>query len=173
MDVVWSALFAVVYFLWRRDSRGAWVIVSLVISHWVLDFVSHRPEMPIAPGLDWHVGLGLWNSLPATFAVEEALWLAGVAIYLRTTAPKKPLGTYAFWALVVLLTVAWITTPFRPAPATVVAAQNCRSRVCPVAVGVVLLARASSNCSRTQHAGGQRYRRTVLTSGTNSARRAV
>ena len=93
MDVVWSALFAVVYFLWRRDSRGAWVIFGLVISHWVLDFVSHRPEMPIAPGLDWHVGLGLWNSLPATFAVEEALWLAGVAIYLRCRLDHHSVST--------------------------------------------------------------------------------
>jgi hypothetical protein len=123
MDVIWSALFGALYFLWRRDSRGAWVIFSLVISHWVLDFVSHRPEMPIAPGLDWRVGLGLWNSLPATFAVEGALWLAGITIYVRTTAPKRPLGTYAIWALVALLTLAWVTTPFRSAPASVAAAR--------------------------------------------------
>lgn len=123
MDVVWAALLGALYFLWRRDSGGAWVIFSLVISHWALDFVSHAPEMPIAPGLDWRVGLGLWNSLPATFAVKGGLWLACIAVYLRTTASKRPLGAYAFWTLVSLLTIAWITTPFRPAPASEAAAR--------------------------------------------------
>jgi hypothetical protein len=123
MDIIWAALFAVLYFRRRRDSRGAWVIFSLVVSHWVLDFVSHGPEMPVVPGLDWRVGLGLWNSLPATFAVEGALWLACVIVYLRATTPKTALGTYAFWGLAGLLTLAWVTTPFRPAPATLVAAR--------------------------------------------------
>lgn len=51
MDVIWAAVFAAVYSLWRNYSRGAWVLFVAVVSHWLLDFVSHRPDMPLAPGV--------------------------------------------------------------------------------------------------------------------------
>ena len=122
MDVVWSALFAAVYFLWRRDARGAWVLCGLVLSHWVLDYVTHRPELHLVPGAESRVGLGLWNSVPATFAVEGGLWIACLAVYVRATAPKTRLGTYALYALVVLLTLVFIAIPFGPPPPTVLVA---------------------------------------------------
>jgi hypothetical protein len=122
MDVTWSALFGGAYFLHRRDARGAWVIGALVLSHWVFDFVSHRPDMPLAPGLDSRLGLGLWYSLPATFVVEGALWIGSLAIYIRTTTPKRRWGTIALCVLVGLLTIAFFTMPFRPAPPSVMRA---------------------------------------------------
>jgi len=122
MDVIWSALLGGGYFLRRRDARGAWVICALVLSHWVFDFLSHRPDMPLAPGVDLRLGLGLWYSLPATFVVEGALWIAGLALYIRTTTPKTRLGTVAFCVLVGLLTMAFITMPFRSAPPSVMRA---------------------------------------------------
>src|SRR5437870_7477027 len=45
----WSAVFA---FLYRRRTgygRGALVVALLVVSHWVLGFVTHRPDMPLYP----------------------------------------------------------------------------------------------------------------------------
>jgi membrane-bound metal-dependent hydrolase YbcI (DUF457 family) len=50
MDVVWGALLAAAYFLTRRYERGACVLFAAVVSHWVLDWASHRPDMPLAPG---------------------------------------------------------------------------------------------------------------------------
>src|SRR5262249_33528175 len=50
MGVVWAALFGGVYYQLRRYRRGAWVVAAAVISHWVLDVVTHRRDMPIAPG---------------------------------------------------------------------------------------------------------------------------
>jgi membrane-bound metal-dependent hydrolase YbcI (DUF457 family) len=134
MDIVWSALFGAVYFLRHRDTRGAWVLCGLVLSHWVLDAVSHRPEIPLAPGLDTRIGLGLWNSLPATFVVEGGLWAACLAVYVRATAPKKHLGTYAFFGLAALLTVVFISMPFRAAPPSVMVAIIVPS----LASGVIL-----------------------------------
>src|SRR4029077_20603333 len=52
MDVVWGAVFGGLYFLMRRDGRGAWVILGAVVSHWLLDFIVHRPDMPLAPGVN-------------------------------------------------------------------------------------------------------------------------
>jgi hypothetical protein len=49
MDGLWAGLLAA-YFLKRRSPRGAWVILGAVLSHWLLDWISHRPDMPLAPG---------------------------------------------------------------------------------------------------------------------------
>jgi len=69
-NIIWAALFATIYFLHRRYPRGALLLFAVVLSHWLLDFISHRPDMPLAPGTHQVFGLGLWNSLPATLVVE-------------------------------------------------------------------------------------------------------
>jgi hypothetical protein len=106
-NVIWAALFATIYFLRRRYPRGAWLLFAVVLSHWLLDFVSHRPDMPLAPGTHQVFGLGLWNSLPATLLVEGGFWLLAVIIYARATHPIKRAGSYAFWIGVALLTFVW------------------------------------------------------------------
>ena len=70
MAVVWSVLAASAYWLWRRYRAGALVLGAGVLSHWVLDAISHRPDLPLYPGSSIKIGLGLWNSVPATIAVE-------------------------------------------------------------------------------------------------------
>ena len=57
MDAVWAAMFEAAYLLMRRDRRGAGILAAVVLSHWVLDFVSHRPDMALAPGLPGRFGL--------------------------------------------------------------------------------------------------------------------
>jgi hypothetical protein len=61
----------------------ALLVGGVVVSHWVLDFVTHAPDMPLWPGSSPRVGLGLWRSVPATFFVEGALFVAGIALYAR------------------------------------------------------------------------------------------
>ena len=106
-NVIWAALFATVYFLRRRYPRGAWLLFAVVLSHWLLDFISHRPDMPLAPGTHQVFGLGLWNSLAATLLVEGGFWLLAVIVYARATRPTKRAGSYAFWIGVALLTLVW------------------------------------------------------------------
>jgi membrane-bound metal-dependent hydrolase YbcI (DUF457 family) len=57
-SLFWAALFAGLYYLIRRGRRTAWVIAAGVVSHWVLDFVSHRPDMPLFPGDSTRLGFG-------------------------------------------------------------------------------------------------------------------
>jgi hypothetical protein len=119
MDTVWAGLFAGAYFLLRRYPRGAWLLFAAVLSHWVLDFVSHRPDMLLAPGTHAAFGLGLWNSIPATLAVEGGFWLLAIIFFVRATKPKNRAGTYVFWIGVVLFTLAWygnITAGMDPNP---------------------------------------------------------
>jgi hypothetical protein len=110
MDAVWAMLFAGMYFLARRDARGAWVIAAAVLSHWVLDVATHRPDMQLAPGIETRLGLGLWNSPLATLIVEGALWLAALVVYVRGTQPSGRAGRYGFWPVIVILTFLWLTS---------------------------------------------------------------
>ena len=88
MLIVWGALYGFLYRARTGDKRAALVIGILVVSHWVLDVITHRPDMPLYPGGP-EVGLGLWNSAPATIAVEALMLLFGVAIYVRTTRARE------------------------------------------------------------------------------------
>jgi len=108
MDTVWAALLGAAYFLRHRYPRGACVIFIVVLSHWLLDFVSHRPDIPLAPGVHTYLGLGLYNSRLGIFIVEGLLWVIGVATYARATTPRSRAGVFGFWVVVMLLTVLWI-----------------------------------------------------------------
>ena len=64
MGAIWGAAFVGIWFLRKRNPRGALLLFAAVVSHWLLDAATHRPDMPIFPGSITHVGLGLWNSGP-------------------------------------------------------------------------------------------------------------
>ena len=114
---VWGALFAGGYALLRRNGWAApLTLFTLVLSHWVLDVVSHRPDMPVTLTGPTRLGLGLWSSLPATLALELALLALGVWIYCRTTRPRNRVGTYALGALVGFLLLAYFASVFGPPP---------------------------------------------------------
>jgi membrane-bound metal-dependent hydrolase YbcI (DUF457 family) len=116
MTVVWSAAFALVYYASSRDRAGAvWVGIA-VASHWVLDVISHRPDMPLYPGGSEKLGLGLWQSIPATFAVEGFLFVAGVVVYAQATRSKDRIGSIAWWAYVFLLLALYIPGPWASRP---------------------------------------------------------
>ena len=116
-DLLWAALFAGGYFLWRRHASAAWILFAAVISHWVLDFISHRADMPITPGLTARFGLGLWTSVPATLVVEGLLWLIAIAIYVGATRSTKRAGIYVFWAMIAFLTLSWMNNIMATPPA--------------------------------------------------------
>lgn len=107
MDTIWAALFAAVYFLRRRYTRGALLLFLAVLSHWLLDVLSHRPDMPLAPGMQKVFGLGLWNSIPATLIVEGGFWLIAVILYVRATHARTRSGVYVFWIGIALVTLVW------------------------------------------------------------------
>jgi hypothetical protein len=116
MDAIWAALLGAAYFLRRRYPRGAWVVFLLVVSHWVLDVVSHRPDMPLAPGFDQRFGLGLWTNIPAAIVVEGGFWLLAIIVYLRATHAEEPTAVYAFWITIGLLTLVWCGNIAGPPP---------------------------------------------------------
>lgn len=116
MAVVWSLVFALGYYSLRKYPRGTLVTGICVFSHWVLDFVAHRPDLPLAPGSETMFGLSLWNSLAGTIAVEFGLFAIGVLVYLRATNTMGKVGTYGFWGLIVLLIAIYVANLLGPPP---------------------------------------------------------
>ena len=117
-QVFWGTALALVYFLVRREARGAIVLGACVPSHWLLDYISHRPDMPIIPG-GARYGLGLWNSLPLTLVAELGLYAAGVVIYLSATRARDRVGAVGLWSLLILLLVLYFAATFGPPPPNV------------------------------------------------------
>jgi hypothetical protein len=116
--IAWGLIFAFAYEK-ITHTRGAFLVLSaLVVSHWLLDFVTHRPDMPVYPG-GARFGLGMWKSMPLTAAVESVLYAAGVWIYARTTRPKDAIGRWGFAALVVFLALAYAGNLMGPPPPSV------------------------------------------------------
>ncbi len=117
MSLVWSILFGALYFAVTRYGGGAVVVGLLVFSHWALDFIVHRPDLPLYPGGP-KVGLGLWSSVAGTIIVESFLYIAGVWIYLRTTRAGDRLGNILAWVLIIFLAVVYVASMKPPAPET-------------------------------------------------------
>jgi membrane-bound metal-dependent hydrolase YbcI (DUF457 family) len=117
MLIVWGVVLGAIA-RWRGVPRtGAVLIALLVVSHWVLDVIAHAPDMPLWPGSGSpKLGLGLWNSVPATIGVEGLMWIAGIVIYLRR-ARAAGAGTWVlFWSFVAISTLLWISGPWTPPP---------------------------------------------------------
>lgn len=114
--VVWGLLFALGYAALRGHRRMAAWLGLAVLSHWVLDWLSHRPDLPLAPGLSARVGLGLWNHAAATLAVELAMFAAGAAVYLRATRARGRAGSLAIWALLGFLVLVYLASVWGPPP---------------------------------------------------------
>jgi hypothetical protein len=114
----WGILFGVGYRAVAGGRRTLWVLAALVISHWVLDFVTHRPDMPLYPG-SAKVGLGLWNSIPATMVVEGLMYVAGLTIYLRATRARDRIGRWGFFSLAAVLVVIYVASIFGPPPPSI------------------------------------------------------
>ena len=116
--ILWAALAVLLYRLVRRQATAGTlaVIAVAVISHWVLDVVTHRPDVPLTLGGSMKLGLELWRSKPATMVVELAMLAAGLALYARTTQPIDRKGSYALQGLVIFLVVTYLANMFGPPP---------------------------------------------------------
>ena len=119
--VGWAVLFAVIYQLIRRHRLGAAICGVAVLSHWLLDLVTHRPDLPLYPCGGALVGFGLWNSLWATLVVELLLFGGGFWLYLRSTHARDRIGSIGLWALVGFLLLAYFSNIFGPPPESVTA----------------------------------------------------
>lgn len=116
MTVMWGFIVGLSYLAIRRDRRAAIVVGLLVVSHWVLDLLVHRPDLPLYPGDSPMLGLGIWDSLGFTLLIEFSLLAAGLILYMKTTSARDRAGRYGIWVFTALLVLIYAGNVFGPPP---------------------------------------------------------
>ena len=119
--VVWSALVGAAYYMSRKYMRGAWIVALAVLSHWILDLISHRPDLPLLGSHGPRFGFGLWQSLPATVVVESSLFAIGTALYVSSTVARDRVGRFGLWAWLAVLVLIYAANLMGPPPPSVTA----------------------------------------------------
>jgi hypothetical protein len=120
--VIWAVVAALLYRLVSRVTlRALLVFIAVVLSHWFLDVLTHRPDIPVTFSDTTKIGLDLWASRGATLAVEGAMFAIGIWLYLSVTRARDRIGVYAFWGLVAFLAITYVANLFGPVPPTATA----------------------------------------------------
>ena len=114
-SIGWGALVGGGYWFWRKDGVGALWMGLLVPSHWLLDLLTHAPDLPLWPGGPRH-GLGLWNSVPATVLLELAVFAGALWSYTRHTEARSRTGYWVLGTWAAALTVIFLANGFGPPP---------------------------------------------------------
>ena len=128
LAVAWAFVFGFVHYLFRKDRATARMLAAVVFSHWILDWVTHRPDLPLAPGVETKTGLGLWVSLPATVAVELVLFLGAAWWFARSNEALDAVGRWAWYGLIAVLLVCYgasLGPPPKPGQERLVAMGGC------------------------------------------------
>ena len=112
----WAVLLGVLYLVLKRDRLGAVVMGALVLSHWLLDLMVHRPDLPLSPWGDAVSGLHLWSSLPLTLGLEIPMFALGVWVYARNTVALDGMGRWGLLGLVLFLFAVYTGNLFGPPP---------------------------------------------------------
>ena len=114
--LLWALLFGGIYFILKRRLGTSILLGGLVLSHWILDLVTHRPDLPIFPWSEVKVGLGLWNSIEMTIVVEGLIFLIGAYLYFKVTKAENVRGSISFWSLLVFLILVYVLNILGPPP---------------------------------------------------------
>ena len=117
--IAWATLFASIYFGVARYLVGAITIWLGVVSHWVLDYIVHRPDLQLWAGGSRFLGLGLWNRPKIAITIEAVMFAAGVLVYWRATKAKNAIGNLAFWFFVLALAGLYVAVAYAPPPSSV------------------------------------------------------
>lgn len=106
--------------LLRNWSAGIWIGVA-IFSHWVFDFLVHRPDLPLYDDAE-KVGLGIWNYPIIALSLEALLLFGGMFMYLRRTRPLSGVGRFGPPIFGILMLAIQVYIFFGPPPTSPVAA---------------------------------------------------
>ncbi len=112
----WSIAFALIFWLFTKRRRDSVIVGLVAVSHWFLDLIVHRPDLPIIPGVSFKLGLGLWNSFVGTIIIEGAIFLSGIWIYARMTKAINKIGRYGLRSFVLFFAIVYMANLFGAPP---------------------------------------------------------
>jgi len=115
-SIGWSVLLGGWYYFRRGFSKEAVVVGFLVFSHWLLDFITHKPDLPLFDNNSTKLGLALWNNFWGTVIVEFGIFAVGVFLYYSATKAKDKIGSFSLIALIGILALIHVGNLFGPPP---------------------------------------------------------
>ncbi|MEZ5708426.1 MAG: hypothetical protein R3E02_03440 [Blastomonas sp.] len=115
-SIGWAAGFALLVRLIWRNVKGAALAGLVVLSHWFLDLLVHRPDLTLF-GSPPKLGLGLWNYPAIEIPLELALTFGALAWYLRKTQLRPGKSALPGWILAGALALFAAIDWFGPKPA--------------------------------------------------------
>lgn len=107
MCAVWGIVLAAIYYGFKKDKRTALILGALVVSHWILDYLTHIPDLPLMPGTTAKYGLALWHSRLWTAIIELAIFFGGVILYIGSTHARDRVGSIGLAVYIGFLTVIY------------------------------------------------------------------
>jgi hypothetical protein len=114
--LIWGLLFGIIYYMVKKKKKTAILLGFLVLSHWILDFFTHIPDLPLTPWSSYKVGLGLWNYPATTIIIESIIFIGGIIIYLKNSALKSKGAYISLFILILLLALTYASSFFSPPP---------------------------------------------------------
>ena len=117
--LIWAVLFGGVYYAFRKNIKTSLLLGGLVLSHWILDLFTHRPDLPLFFGNHLKVGLGLWNSVILSILVEGSIFIIGAYLYFKATRAENKKSQIGLWSLLIFLGIVYVMNVFGPPPPSV------------------------------------------------------
>lgn len=114
-SAAWALGFGLLVGAIMRSRTGGMIAGAVVLSHWLLDFLTHRPDLGLL-GDSNKAGLGLWNHPAIAMPLELALIGGAFLLYARATRPRLPSGRWSLWAFAAVLLVMQAIDWFGPKP---------------------------------------------------------
>ena len=114
-SLLWAGVaYAIFRWLFVKNNSVAVVVALAVFSHWLLDLITHTPDLPLWSNTSLKLGFGLWNNAIATYVVEAALLMLALWLYLRSTLATSTVGKYGMGVFVVFLLLLNVVNIFGP-----------------------------------------------------------
>ena len=118
-SLILSVIFGTIYFVIKKNMKSSMLLGALVFSHWILDLITHRPDLPLAFSNSTKMGFGLWNSVALTLIIEGSIFIVGSYLYINTTKAANKKGKIILWSLLVFLSIIYLLNVFGPPPPSV------------------------------------------------------
>lgn len=112
----WSVVFGLMVYGVTRIPRKGLVGGFVVFSHWLLDLLVHRPDLPLLSNNGPKFGLGAWNSMPLTLILELGMLALGVWLYVRATPTSSARGRWTLIGFVAFLLAIYAANIMGPPP---------------------------------------------------------
>ncbi|WP_299200569.1 hypothetical protein [uncultured Amphritea sp.] len=128
--VIWSAMAGAASFLWYAEHKGlgfraVFMVSVAVLSHWLLDFTVHNPNIPLLGEASFKVGLGLWDNMPLALLFEGGILVSGLFLFLfAANISALKMSAITIICLLVLATTVVSMTIAPAPPSTVTLAES-------------------------------------------------